>query len=66
MGTWMEAYIENKNTEPDTLGEIKASKRKCCGFADRKGKCTNTFKSCAKVYCDECRAYYESGEWYRK
>lgn len=67
MGTWMEAYIESKNAEPDYLcGEGKITTRKCLGFADRKGKCQNTVRNSIRVYCDECIAYYKSGEWHGK
>lgn len=63
MGEWMEAYIDSKNNEPDYNHDIKATTRKCWGFADRKNKCKNIIISIGGVYCDECRRYYESGEW---
>lgn len=66
MGEWMEAYLESKDTEPNCTGGYKPSLRKCWGAADREGKCTNIFVSCVRVYCDECRAYFDSGEWWKK
>jgi hypothetical protein len=63
MGEWMEAYIEGKDAEPNYLGDGKSSLRKCSGLMDRKGKCGNTFRSIGRIFCDECRRYYDSGEW---
>lgn len=65
VGEWMEAYIEGKNKEPDHLGDMKPTLRKCWGVMDRQGKCENTFISAIGVYCDECRRYFDSGEWKR-
>jgi hypothetical protein len=66
MGEWMEAYIDSKNREPDYLGDGKPTLRKCRGVMGRKGKCENTFVSSVRFYCDECRRYFESGEWKKK
>jgi hypothetical protein len=72
MGEWMEAYIESKNKEWDNSNhglnnvDAKSILRKCWGVMDRKGKCENTFVSCIRVYCDDCRRYFDSGEWKNK
>jgi D-sedoheptulose 7-phosphate isomerase len=64
LGLWREAYIEKKDAEPN-YGDpnIKSSLRKCKGVMDREGKCENVFRSVAGIYCDECRKYFNSGEW---
>jgi hypothetical protein len=75
MGEWKEAYIESKDAEPaywgggsGYYGKIGCSKpieRLCWGIADREGLCKNIVKG-SRVYCDDCRAYFDRGEWKNK
>ena len=65
MGEWMDSFFDNKDSEPTYTGEGKAKPKKCWGFADRRGKCENIIVSIGGVFCNECRQYACSGDWYK-
>jgi hypothetical protein len=60
MGTWKEAYVENKDNETNHSIDTKPIRRRCWGALDREGLCQNVFESSVRVYCDECVEYFES------
>lgn len=64
MGEWMMAYVEKKDDEPiPNESPDGVRERRCWGAMDRKGICNNTVRSVVRVYCDECRDYFDSGGW---